>query len=294
MEEISNKRKIIETPEMNENEDDMKRIKQIYRPMSPISSRRLENSIFGYKPTDDLFRTISDFIFRHCHLPDLEIEAKLGIIIHKNEGKRLRLPIETEAALMDKYPYTFFQSEMSELFNARFSETNQPGFKGSKINYTHTNEVDEYYKYNNTRLRVTFDKKTNKRLFSLSKQKIKSLDIYSPKTNLDFRISVNQENKIEAPENLNLLFKREKDRISYRQDLFSFDLTKVESENVNQPAHNPKTTYELEIEIADIPTLAEEAKKAKKQLPNRFNEIVQCFINNIRVLAKSGLIERPH
>ena len=68
---------------------------------------------------------------------------------------------------------------------------------------------------------------------------------------------------------------RHKDRISYSHQLFQIDLTQVTQ-------GNGPVMHELEIEFKDARVLLAEGLKDQREEPNRYLEIVQCFLNNIR------------
>ncbi|PVU99100.1 hypothetical protein BB559_001005 [Furculomyces boomerangus] len=275
-----------------------------HKPEEKIERLRLEPSIFGTKPSEDLTRCISDFLFKFADLPNIEIEGKLGLLVDKHSSSRISLPVLTETVIAENQSWLQFDSDMSErqhanynkLFNSRFSETQDPRHKGSKLYYKHTKEIDRYFNTNGTRFRVTVDKETNKVIRSITKKKVAKLDIYSPRTRLDFRISINQEIPVDFTENDLCLMERQKDRISYKHDLYSFDLTKVFS--ISQSKYpqtygnsNPrsKVSHELEVEIDNLEVFTAEMNKAKRNSPNQLSEIVQVFVNNMKVLAKHAI-----
>jgi hypothetical protein len=59
----------------------------------------VEPNIFNSYLPDDFLRTISDFLFEYIDTPNVEIEAKLGVLIDKNTRQRVSLPIETETGI---------------------------------------------------------------------------------------------------------------------------------------------------------------------------------------------------
>lgn len=86
-----------------------------------------EPSITNEIPYEELTRKVTSFLFRHVIKNDdptlnwngaggpiLEIEAKLGQIVSKMTGSRLRLPVQTETVLMDNTDHAF-RSTMTEV-----------------------------------------------------------------------------------------------------------------------------------------------------------------------------------
>ncbi|KAI9505171.1 mRNA-capping enzyme subunit beta [Coemansia spiralis] len=276
----------------------------------PLSPGRLEQNVFGARPAEDIVRVVADFIYTHLKdRSNIEIEGKLGRIVDKNSGQRINLPVVSETALSDDKAIRF-ESNMTlqqhatfnRLLNQRVDETRRPEFRGSRIEYSHTKEIDHFYKLDGTRIRVTTDKESGQVIAVITKTKIADLNIYSPRTKLDIRISINEEKTLEKPDTdaIKPLLERHKDRLSYKQDLWSFDLTQVISPEQERGPVNPYalgppkttpavTTHELELEVARPEVwLAERAKVAANK-PNSFHEITHIFLGNLRALAKRAI-----
>jgi len=100
--------------------------------------------------------------------------------------------------------------------------------QGARISYQHTRETDRFYNVNGAKIRVTTDQKTGDVLDGriVEKKRIADLNIYSPNTLLDYRITINVEKPNELPSSLPT-FERNKDRMSYTHEIFKFDLTQV-------------------------------------------------------------------
>lgn len=75
---------------------------------------------------------------------------------------------------------------------------------------------------------------------------------------------------------------RYKDRISYSHQLCQVDLTKVQTGSPMAPP-----THELEVEIRNAKQLLEEAAKDQRGEENRYLEMVQVLLNNIRAFRVS-------
>lgn len=80
---------------------------------------------------------------------------------------------------------------------------------------------------------------------------------------------------------------RYKDRISYSHQLFTLDLTQVTPASGHAGPSNP-ATHELEVEFRDARVLLVEAEKEERGVENRYLEMVQCFLNNVRESALVG------
>ncbi|KAJ2843276.1 mRNA-capping enzyme subunit beta, partial [Coemansia erecta] len=203
-----------------------------HRPQSPL---RLEPNVFGTRPAEDIVRVVADFLYTHLKdRSNIEIEGKLGRIVDKNTGQRVALPVLSETALSDDKA-TRFESNMTlqqhaafnRLLNQRVDETRRPEFRGSRIVYSHTKEIDHFYKIEGMRIRVTTEKDSGRVISVITKTKVADLNIYSPRTKLDIRITINEEKALEKPDvdSIKPILERHKDRLSYKQDLWSFDLT---------------------------------------------------------------------
>ncbi|RKP36071.1 CYTH-like domain-containing protein, partial [Dimargaris cristalligena] len=267
----------------------------------------------------------------------VEIEAKLGLLVDNQTGQRIRLPVTSLAVLENPSannsqpgggsgggrptrPWYTFKSDMSldqhryfnELLNRRARDTQSSQHRGAKVHYKHTREIDRFYLEPNPnaasqpgepdrfRIRATFDKETAKVVEGpgaiIEKKKIANLDVYSPNTAMDFRITVSEEKPMRMP-TVESSHERHKDRLSYRHEIWQFDLTQVKTpsrENSNQqpspfaPRGNdaPSVTHELELELANTDWFLKERQRFQDRDPgHQFNTIVQTFVNNIYMLA---------
>ncbi|KAJ2627571.1 mRNA-capping enzyme subunit beta, partial [Coemansia sp. RSA 1290] len=275
----------------------------------PQGPGRMEANIFGARPAEDIVRVVADFLYTHMkERKNIEIEGKLGQFIDKRSGQRLSLPVISETVLGEDKNVRF-ESNMTvqqhamfnKLLNQRVDETRRAEFRGSRIEYRHSREVDHFYRIDNTRIRVTRDKETQRVLGVITKNKVADLNIYSPRTKLDIRITINEEQPLEMPDTAaRPILERHKDRLSYKQDIWSFDLTQVVSPEHEVGPANPYatgpprtapavTTHELEVEVARPEVwLAERAKVAANR-PNSFHEITHVFLGNLRALVKRAI-----
>ena len=92
------------------------------------------------------------------------------------------------------------------------------------------------------KIRVTHNKKTGEEIAKIVKARVADIDVYSPRTAFDWRVSVNVEMRIEG--DLRNLIEpgatgkkgadRNKDRMSYRHLAYQIDLTQVTSPEVSR------------------------------------------------------------
>jgi hypothetical protein len=117
------------------------------------------------------------------------------------------------------------------------------------------------------------------------KRPIADLHLHFPYAPFDCRLTLSCENPIKIPSTMpQLLFTREKDRISYRSaDGFCIDLTQVRKRN--------QITHELELEMTDVERVLAEKSRLASGLPNEFSGIIGKLVANIRaIVVKSSVI----
>lgn len=136
----------------------------------------------------------------------------------------------------------------------------QAGLKRIPLSYAHKKERDTFYEVPPTELppliqnylnprhkpkvRVTTDQKTGEVLAKIIKCRLADLDVYSPRTNVDWRISVNIEMNFDRDVHQFPIYdgggtrgrtglERIKDRMSYRHLAYQVDLTQVGTAEVS-------------------------------------------------------------
>lgn len=130
------------------------------------------------------------------------------------------------------------------------------------MSYVHTYECDTFFelsqagvlglptsirtllnpRHSQVKVRITTDQKTGKVLAKIVKVRIADLDIYSPRTAFDWRVSINLEmnfdgdmNELVEPQGRNgRRAERNKDRMSYRHLAYQIDLTQVTTAEVSK------------------------------------------------------------
>ena len=143
---------------------------------------------------------------------------------------------------------------MNKFLNERVAETHPNNKAQTKkrvpIEYLHRREVDKFYdlpsselpklppvvrenlrSMHGVKVRVTYDQRTNQELARILKVRLQDLDIYSPQSPLDCRISITFEMKwdgvLEDLVRSTTSADRHKDRLSYSQSHYQIDLTQV-------------------------------------------------------------------
>ncbi len=201
-----------------------------------------ERSLTGRAPLSPLTKEIADFLFLNvvnrpdwgelkAHKIDVEIEAKLGLLIDKNTNQRLFLPIKGVAVLSEGMKgKTAFQGGLGEGAEGEgcFRELNQvlngwvqESFAGKKqgrvpIDYQHRREIDTFHhlgvsavgllppamqatlntpalRNRGVKVRVSRDQRTGKEIARIVKCRVADLDVVFPERAMDCRISVNFE-----------------------------------------------------------------------------------------------------
>lgn len=140
------------------------------------------------------------------------------------------------------------------------------------LSYAHKKERDTFYEISPSELppvirqnlnprhkpkvRVTLDQRTGEVLAKIVKCRIADLDVYSPRTCVDWRISVNLEMSYEGDVNHLTVVdpgrgrggERNKDRMSYRHLAYQIDLTQVAKSEVSHFPHSHLRTSYLPVD----------------------------------------------
>lgn len=130
------------------------------------------------------------------------------------------------------------------------------------MSYVHTHECDTFFelsqagvlglptsirtllnpRHNQVKVRITTDQKFGKVLAKIVKVRIADLDIYSPRTAFDWRVSINLEmnfdgdmsDLVEPQARNGRRAERNKDRMSYKHLAYQIDLTQVTTAEVSK------------------------------------------------------------
>lgn len=264
------------------------------RASSQLTISKSEPSFLNIEPYSEIVRVISDFVFHHLvveNLENLELEAKLGRIIDKSTNERLQMHILTEAVLETGEPSQLpfrFESDMSSQQHKQFNQTLNKAFESAQpktnptripMSYKHTRETDKIYEGNGRKLRVTTDQKTQRVLATVTKERVADLNILSPRTPFDWRISISTETPVNGPPpSATPKVVRHKDRVSYIHQYYQMDLTQVGT--------GKELKHELEVEFNQIEELKKQGESAVAGRPNKFEEMITGFVNSVRLLCR--------
>lgn len=189
--------------------------------------------------------------------------------------------------------------QFNHILNYRVEDQASPSFSGKPVKYRHTRETDYFHPSppgpngrhdRDVKVRITkvHPDKNNPGLQVIkpppegmvTKRRIANMNVFSPKQHFDYRISVNTETPMSTSPATQPTSSRFKDRVSYEHQFLQIDLTQVQTPNSN----GKPPSHELEIEFSDTAALmAEGAKEAADIRPNRYFEMIQVFLNTIRM-----------
>ncbi|KDQ09861.1 hypothetical protein BOTBODRAFT_36676 [Botryobasidium botryosum FD-172 SS1] len=256
----------------------------------------LEPSIINAEPLDEFMREVADWILQHTRgRQNIEIEAKVGLLIDTRTRARLHIPVQVETIIAPDYPSVRFEADMSaaqhahinQLLNNLHANTMKPGYPHARITYAHTRQLDSFYPMpggDGSNVRVTTDEKTGEVKACVNKIRVAHLNVYSPKRRVDWRISISAEMPAPRPSGPPTHTRR-KDRITYTHQAFQVDLTQVKPSQANS-SQPPSVLHELELEFRDPHELLRAA--AMRENDSTFDELVRVFINNTRILVRNA------
>ncbi|GAA5877906.1 hypothetical protein JCM3774_001766 [Rhodotorula dairenensis] len=263
----------------------------------------LEPSVFNVEPIDEFTREVADWLWgfaQNLEWDKVEIEAKIGVLLDQRAGgQRVHLPVPIETILMDDTGLRFDanmsgnqHAHFNQLLNMRVEESADPSYPHARVRYTHTRELDSFHQVPNPgggpprKVRVTRDQKDPTKVRAVEKIRVADMNVYSPKRLFDWRVSVSLEIPTPVPDGAltsQPVRVRYKDRISYSHQLCQVDLTKVQT---GKPTAPP--THELEVEVRNAKQLLDEAAKDQRGEENKYLEMVQVLLNNIRMLIRNA------
>ncbi|KAI1770293.1 mRNA triphosphatase CET1 [Hypoxylon cercidicola] len=190
-----------------------------------------------------------------------------------------------------------------------------------QVHYVHRREIDRFYELpaqmrqripaavssliqgSALKARVTYDQKTGKVLAKIVKARVADMNIHFPHLPLDCRISVNIEldwdGTVEEIERYQIPNKerppdRIKDRLSYKHGFYQIDLTQVTQGQPTSGGQPPQPhpaipkEHELEVEL-EARHLIEHGRMLMRKEPNRYEDLVDGLVNNMRLLARRCL-----
>lgn len=220
---------------------------------------------------------------------------------------------------MTEHQHCEFNTYLNDQVKASFPR-NPMAASRVQVHYVHRKEVDRFFELSPQirqripgcisgllppnmpiKARITYDsQKPDKVLAKIVKARIADLNIHFPHLPLDCRISINIEwdwdgpaeeiqdyqnpNKERAPDRI-------KDRLSYKHGFYQVDLTQVtqgqptSSGQMPQPHAGAAKEHELEVELEARP-LIEHGRMLMRREPNRYEDLVDGLVNNVRLLAR--------
>lgn len=283
----------------------------------------LECSVTGIIPTSLITRTLSGWIFANFkNIPEenrkyVELELKFGRLIDKSFGKRLMLDITSECVYTN-HSNVHFDMQIEEVawadvhklfqelengYQNELKKSKNPKKPRRKFNTLELDTTDSFYQIGERgamqkRVRVLKDNTLDPPRYSaINKQRIGDLYIYNPTCIYDLRFSLSLEMPV-AEESIEALIARnqpvlvrEKKRSLWvhAPTITRFDLTKVlvplESKNKTGKTivtYENKHEVELEVDTMELFSAIDKVDKGTDMF--RFEELVEVFMNNARVL----------
>ena len=147
---------------------------------------------------------------------------------------------------------------------------------------------DKFVRRNEFKVRRTVDKVTGQPKAQIIKIRIADKDIYNPQHHFDYRISVSLETpwqgRVEHLTPVPGSHGRNKDRMSYRHQMYQVDLTQVSH------ADNPQQfEHELEVELA-TEVVRQDLDALLRQRESDYEVHITGLLDNARLLCRKGSI----
>jgi len=181
---------------------------------------------------------------------------------------------------------------MNNFLNENVKASMPPNSKRIPLSYAHKKERDTFYEVNPNELppvirqnlnprhkpkvRVTTDQRTGEVLAKIIKCRVADIDVYSPRTTVDWRVSVNLEMEYEGDHTSLVMAdasrggrgERNKDRMSYRHLAYQIDLTQVARADVSFPLPYPVSTCATRISLLTY-LIATDEKRVRARARDR-------------------------
>lgn len=262
-------------------------------------------TILGVPPlVDDRVRNLVNFILQHVTEPGIEVEAKLGVLLEKYKEVRAtelvpvicETPLRPEQAADTRFEsavhHSFFAHLNAEL-NGRVEATAANTDPTTRVQYLRTREQDLFWpgKIRETR-RIDRDPvsgaETFERIRVQRKTRLGDLNFMCPFSLLDARYSASKEATVSLPNNggPDPSRKRMKERISYKFESLSVDITAVETTDPEAGMYN-HPTHEIEVEVDTSANLHGEVEKYRAGDPSsQLFRIATSLVNTVRLLME--------
>lgn len=287
-------------------------------------STDLECSISGIIPTPSIVKVVAEWIYANfrdiaeSNRKHVELELKFGTIVDKVRGSRINLNVLTECIYSDQLLIHFDMlvaekawDEIHRLFaglEGQYQDelkkaASRLGKPPRKFNTSDEEITDSFYLLGRPgehpkSVRVSTDKTLNPpRYTAIEKQRLLDLYIHNPASMYDMRLSLSLEIPVAEATFMPLVNKsqphlvREKKRNTFTHfpTISRFDLTRVliprqlKNKDGKLVVTHDKN-YEIELEVNTIEMFNAVDKITLGTDLYRFEELVEIFINNGRVI----------
>lgn len=274
------------------------------------SNLKLDDSILGFIPEDDLTKSVQDWIYATLIAvePELrqfiEVEMKYGLIIDPSTSNRVNPPVSSQCVFtdLDSTMKPDVDERVFDEFNRYIKNLSELNENMGKFNIIDSHASDLSYRVRTHTerpkfLRMTRDVNTGRIAQFIEKRKISQILLYSPKDSYDTKISISLELPVpenDPPEkykNHTPTGHRLKKRTSYihNDSCTRFDITRVENKpirvnNKNEKEPESDTTYEVELEI-NTPALLNAFDNIQHD-SKEYAAIVRTFLNNGTIVRR--------
>lgn len=190
--------------------------------------------------SDDRVILVANFLAEYLNEPGIEVEAKIGKFTFHGETPDIK-----QMSMIDLGKYRGkFESDSNSITFISLMEK----LKENRIPFQFIETEDTLYSgsSNKSKIRQSINKE-NEIVATIEKTRLNDINfLINPATGLGFRISANTEIVLpEIPDNVSVSAVRKKARHAFRYQYLEFDFTEA--------LMNNKKTYEIELEIADVP-----------------------------------------
>lgn len=285
-----------------------------------MTSLDLECSVTGVLPPPSVVRTIAEWIYANfVEIPldnrqYVELELKFGTIIDKSTGRRLDIGVSTECIYTKQSDIKFEMGVhevgwkemikyLEELEKAYAEDKRKANPKGRKFSTLDSDVTDQFFQISernekSKRVRVSKDNTlTPPRYLAIEKKRISDLYIHNPMSMYDLRFLMLfefpvPENSIEPiikKNKASLTRIKKRNSFSHKPTVTQFDFTKVSvpktlKSKLGKSVVESDTTYEAELEMDPVEIFRGFDKIRDGSDTIRFEELVEVFMNNARIL----------
>ncbi|CAN3375938.1 hypothetical protein DIURU_003146 [Diutina rugosa] len=281
----------------------------------------LECSISGVIPAQSVVRTIAEWIFANFrdispqNRPFVELEVKFGTITDKRTSNRISIDVATDCVYTN-HSEVYFEMEVAEPafkevqrylgeLESKYQESGRGDRNRPRRKFSHleTDITDSFYQVERPKeptksIRVSKDNSLSPARYSaIEKQRISDLFVHCPSSMYDLRLSLALEFPV-PEQNIEAIIskgtpvlQREKKRSSWTHapTVSRIDLTRVSIPKDSRGQSGRKvveytSNYEIEQEIDTNEVFLAMDKFKAGEDAFRFEELVEIFLNNARVL----------